>query len=77
MNPVTLAASFWSRTTGAVRSLFSDALYRGSLTLIANTVATSAIGFVFWSLAAHRYPASAVSGVFSSVYSGRLAYSPQ
>jgi O-antigen/teichoic acid export membrane protein/transposase len=69
MNPVTLAASFWSRTTGAVRSLFSDALYRGSLTLIANTVATSAIGFVFWSLAAHRYPASAV-GVFSSVTAG-------
>jgi O-antigen/teichoic acid export membrane protein len=69
MNPVTLAASFWSRTTGAVRSLFSDALYRGSLTLIANTVATSAIGLVFWSLAAHRYPASAV-GVFSSVTAG-------
>jgi O-antigen/teichoic acid export membrane protein len=69
MNPVTLAASFRSRTTGAVRSLFSDALYRGSLTLIANTVATSAIGLVFWSLAAHRYPASAV-GVFSSVTAG-------
>ena len=69
MKPVTLAASFRSRTTGAVRDLFGDALYRGSLILIANTVATSAIGFVFWSLAAHRYPASAV-GVFSSVTSG-------
>lgn len=69
MKPVTLAASFRSRTTGAVRSLFSDALYRGSLTLIANTVATSAIGLIFWSLAAHRYPASAV-GVFSGVTSG-------
>jgi O-antigen/teichoic acid export membrane protein len=69
MKPVALAASFRSRTTGAVRNLFSDALYRGSLILIANTVATAALGFVFWSLAAHRYPASAV-GVFSSVISG-------
>ena len=69
MNPVTLAARFRSRTTGALRSIFSDALYRGSLILIVNTVATSAIGFIFWSLAAHRYPASAV-GVFSSVTSG-------
>lgn len=69
MKPVSLAASFRSRTTGAVRDLFSDALYRGSLILITNTVATAAIGFVFWSLAAHRYPASAV-GVFSSVTSG-------
>ena len=69
MKPVTLAASFRSRTTGAVRNLFGDALYRGSLILITNTVATAAIGFVFWSLAAHRYPASAI-GVFSSVTSG-------
>ena len=69
MKPVTLAASLRSRTTGAVKYLFSDALYRGSLILIANTVATAAIGFVFFSLAAHRYPASAV-GVFSSVTSG-------
>ena len=52
-----------------VRNLFGDALYRGSLILITNTVATAVIGFVFWSLAAHRYPASAV-GVFSSVTSG-------
>ena len=69
MNPVSLAASLRSRTTGAVRNLFGDALYRGSLILITNTVATAIIGFVFWSLAAHRYPASAV-GVFSSVTSG-------
>lgn len=69
MKSVTLAASFRSRIIVPLRSIFSDALYRGSLILIANTVATSAIGFVFWSLAAHRYPASAV-GVFSSVTSG-------
>ena len=52
-----------------MRNLFGDALYRGSLILITNTVATAVIGFAFWSLAAHRYPASAV-GVFSSVTSG-------
>lgn len=69
MNPVALAASFRSRTAGAVRNLFSDAIYRGSLTLMANTVATAAIGFVFFSLAARYYPASSV-GVFSSVTSG-------
>jgi len=69
MKPVSLTVSLRSRTTGAVRNLFGDALYRGSLILITNTVATAAIGFVFWSLAAHRYPASAV-GVFSSVTSG-------
>ena len=44
-------------------------LPRGSLYLLANTVTTSAIGFVFWTLAAHRYAASTV-GVFSSVTSG-------
>ena len=69
MNPVSLAASFRSRTTGAVRNLFGDALYRGSVILITNTVATAIIGFVFWSLAAHLYPASAV-GVFAGVTSG-------
>jgi O-antigen/teichoic acid export membrane protein len=53
----------------ALRSILNDALYRGSLTLLINTVATSAIGFVFWTLAARRYPATAV-GVFSGVTSG-------
>jgi len=69
MKSVTLAASFQSRIVVRLRGIFGDALYRGSLILIANAVATSALGFVFWSLAAHRYPASAV-GVFSSVTSG-------
>ena len=64
-----MAISLWSRTRIPLRRIVDDALYRGSLTLLVNTVATSAIGFVFWSLAAHRYPASAV-GVFSSVTSG-------
>ena len=64
-----MAVSLWSRTRRPLRRIVDDALYRGSLTLLVNTVATAAIGFVFWSLAAHRYPASAV-GVFSSVTSG-------
>jgi O-antigen/teichoic acid export membrane protein len=52
-----------------LRGVFNDALYRGSLILLVNTVLTSAIGFAFWTLAAHRYPAAAV-GVFASVTSG-------
>ncbi|MGP7996205.1 MAG: lipopolysaccharide biosynthesis protein [Streptosporangiaceae bacterium] len=58
-----------SRMRRAVRGVAGDALYRGSMFLLINTVATSAIGFVFWALAARRYPASAV-GVFASVTSG-------
>ncbi len=69
MKPVPVAASLQSRIILPLRSIFSDALYRGSLILIANTVAASVIGFVFWSLAAHLYPASAV-GVFAGVTSG-------
>src|SRR5260370_42474141 len=52
-----------------LRNVLNDALYRGSMTLLANAIATAAIGLVFWTLAAHSYPASTV-GVFSSVTSG-------
>lgn len=69
MKWVSPAVSLRSRTFGPLRSIFSDALYRGSLILLINTAATSVIGFVFWSLAARRYPAPAL-GVFSSVTSG-------
>jgi O-antigen/teichoic acid export membrane protein len=62
-------ASLRSRARSVLRGLAGDALYRGSLFLLINTVATSAIGFVFWALAARRYPAAAV-GVFASVTSG-------
>jgi O-antigen/teichoic acid export membrane protein len=58
-----------SPTLRALRNIRNDALYRGSLYLLANTVATSAIGFVFWTLAAHRYSATTV-GVFAGVTSG-------
>lgn len=62
-------SSLRSRMRSGLRGLAGDALYRGSLFLLINTVATSAIGFVFWALAARRYPAAAV-GVFASVTSG-------
>ncbi len=69
MTQMTAPAPPRSRMRRAVRGVAGDALYRGSMFLLINTVATSAIGFVFWALAARRYPASAV-GVFASVTSG-------
>jgi O-antigen/teichoic acid export membrane protein len=62
-------AGLRSRIRSGLRGVAGDALYRGSLFLLINTAATSAIGFVFWALAARRYPASAV-GVFATVTSG-------
>lgn len=64
-----MPAGFRSRTATGLRSILGDTLYRGSLTLLVNTVATAAIGFLFWTLAAHYYPASTL-GVFSSLTSG-------
>lgn len=58
-----------SRRIGALRGVINDALYQGTFYLLLNTAATSAIGFVFWTLAAHSYSASAI-GVFSSLTSG-------
>lgn len=58
-----------SRILGFLRGIFKDALYRGSIVLLVNTVAISVIGFIFWTLAAHVYTAAAV-GVFSSITSG-------
>ena len=69
MTQLTAPASLRSRVRSRLRGITGDALYRGSLFLLINTVATSAIGFVFWALAARRYPAAAV-GVFASVTSG-------
>jgi O-antigen/teichoic acid export membrane protein len=69
MEPVTLGIALPARIRGVLRNARNDTLYRGSLFLLANTVATSALGFVFWTLAAHRYSATTV-GVFSSVTSG-------
>lgn len=58
-----------SRTPQALRGILNDALYRGSITLLVNTCVMAAFGFVFWTLAAHTYPASTV-GLFSGVTSG-------
>lgn len=69
MTQVVVAVRSRSRPLRALRSIINDALYRGSLILLVNTVAASALGFVFWTLAARTYPASTV-GVFSSVVSG-------
>ena len=59
-------AGLWSRARTAVRGIFGNALYRGSAILLANTAATSVLGFAFWTLAAHRYPAVSV-GWFAGV----------
>jgi O-antigen/teichoic acid export membrane protein len=44
------------RFKDALRTHFDDPLYRSAMTLMANTVATSAFGVVFWVLAARTYP---------------------
>jgi O-antigen/teichoic acid export membrane protein len=64
-----MAISFCSRISKPLKGIFSDALYRGSFTLLVNTVIMSAFGFAFWTLAAHAYPASTL-GVFSGLTSG-------
>ena len=66
---IPLAITFPAQYLKVLRNILNDALYRGSLYLLANNIATSAIGFVFWTLAAHRYSAATV-GVFSGVTSG-------
>jgi len=57
-----------ARPAGPVRSFISqklrrvrqDALYRGSLLLLANTVGLAGFGFLFWTLAARGYSPGAV-----------------
>ncbi|MFC7566999.1 glycosyltransferase [Actinomadura namibiensis] len=43
-----------------LRRLSQDALYRGSVLLLANTAALAAFGFLFWTLAARSYPPASV-----------------
>lgn len=69
MKSIAAAATLPGRLVIVLRSIGNDALYRGSLFLLINTIATSALGFVFWTLAAHRYSATTI-GVFSSLTSG-------
>lgn len=43
-----------------IRRIRGDALYRGSLLLLANTIGLAGLGFVFWTLAARSYAPGAV-----------------
>jgi O-antigen/teichoic acid export membrane protein/glycosyltransferase involved in cell wall biosynthesis len=43
-----------------IQRITGDALYRGSLLLLANTVGLAGFGFVFWTLAARSYTPAAV-----------------
>jgi O-antigen/teichoic acid export membrane protein len=61
--------SFRPRSSKALRRILNDALYRGSFTLLVNTIIMAVFGFAFWTLAAHTYPASTI-GVFSGLTSG-------
>lgn len=45
---------------GPARRIATDALYRGSVLLLANTIALAGFGFLFWALAARGYPMPAV-----------------
>jgi O-antigen/teichoic acid export membrane protein len=69
MTSAPVAATLRSQWGSRLRVILTDPLYRNSLILIANTAATSAIGFAFWTLAARYYPAATV-GVFASLTSG-------
>jgi O-antigen/teichoic acid export membrane protein len=66
-----MAATPLSGVLRHMRAFLGDALYRGSLYLLANTLITSVIGFVFWTLAAHKYSAPEV-GTFSGISSGAI-----
>jgi O-antigen/teichoic acid export membrane protein len=48
------------RFNKALRAQFDDPLYRSAITLMANTVVTSALGVVFWVVAARTYPPEVV-----------------
>lgn len=53
---------------GLIRAVRDDALYSGSLLLLANAVLLAAFGFVFWAIAARVHSAASV-GFFSGVSS--------
>jgi O-antigen/teichoic acid export membrane protein len=52
-----------------LRSLAADSMRRNSAFLMANTVLTSALGFVYWTVAARLYPPRDV-GVFAALTAG-------
>jgi O-antigen/teichoic acid export membrane protein len=58
-----------SRIAGTLKGILGDALYRGSMLLLLDSAAVSVFGFVFWTLAARTYTATAV-GTFSGITAG-------
>jgi len=58
-----------SRALTALRRVFSDPLYRGSLIMLGNSASLAIFGFVFWLVATHIYSASAV-GAYASITAG-------
>ena len=58
-----------SQALTALRRVFRDPLYRGSLIMMANSVSLAAFGFVFWLVATHLYSTSAV-GAYASITAG-------
>jgi len=58
-----------SRALTALRSLFTDPLYRGSLIMLGNSAGLAIFGFVFWLVATHIYSAPAV-GAYASITAG-------
>ena len=64
-----MVVTSWSGFLRALVDILDDALHRGTLFLLANTVATAAIGSFFCMLAAHGYCVPAI-GAFFCVISG-------
>jgi O-antigen/teichoic acid export membrane protein len=58
-----------SRALTALRSVFSDPLYRGSLIMLGNSASLAIFGFVFWLVGTHSYSASAI-GAYASITAG-------
>ena len=58
-----------SRALTALRSVFSDPLYRGSLIMLGNSASLAIFGFVFWLVGTHIYSASAI-GAYASITAG-------
>jgi O-antigen/teichoic acid export membrane protein len=64
-----MMASARSRVAERVYGILRDALYRGSLVLLLDSVAVAVLGFIFWTLAARTYSATAV-GIFAGMTAG-------
>src|SRR6202035_5319323 len=50
------------RARGYLRTVRSDSLVRNSIYLMASTVVTGGLGYVFWAVAAHLFTSAQVGG---------------